>query len=605
MSSQKRPGRRDKNRMSTRSVPAALPRSASRSAGDDLPHLELLVGIDEALRSPDPLAFLMLASGIITTLDPRQQSPLRVETERPSLVELCETFMEAGFRQTDALLKVIGEMAGDDLLRERIRRSVAERRHAIPGWVVRLGEVRPYRAVEMTHVLRDGDNVVIGVALSGKRELSLVIYIDHNLGTLVKDAFVLGAPIDEVIVSWNAVDPLSGAETNELPLADARARITESIATGAMTFPPFETDSWPTCRPLVEWIVSMLPDDGHGYLRPEWSKRQLASLTESFFASKFGSPLDDEDHRSLVESLLWFATDYGPGDPLRWSPVAVEILLEDWIPRKLIAPADYLSKMPTVLRAFIRFSHAERKIPHDLTDDTLLAVDAWEPDYQESIGSPKHQGAMALLERLGALPGFDAEWDDPEWDDADGIEGLSPSGYMLDSLARSVGGMRALETLETDPLPDEPIDSTGIPDDVVGRVAEVGDQVDGCCEQLFDVEFRTASRRLLARVAVADPNIFRRKSSVVTTAAAICWIIGKANDSFDLYGSARSGRPRVKDLMAHFGLSGSVSQRAEPMVRAIGADWRFGRTTLGDAQLLVSRMRQRIIEARDLYQNGS
>ena len=474
MSSHKPPRRREKKRMSTRKATARPQWPTSRSEASELPHLELLVGIDEALRSTDPLA----------------------------------------------LLNVIGEMAGDDLLRERIRRSVAQRRHAIPGWVVRLGEIRPYRAVEMTHVLKDGDNVVVGVALPGRRELSLVIYIDHNLGTVVKDAFVLSAPIDEVMVSWNAVDPLSGAEMNELSLADARARIVESITSGAMTFPPYETDTWPACRPMVEWIVAMMPEEGSGYTRPDWSKRQLATLTKSFFASQFGAPLDDEDHRSLLESILWFGTDYGPGDPLRWSPVAVEILLADWIPRKLVAPADYLSKAPTVLRAFVRYCHAERQIPRDLTDDTIEAIDRWEPDYQLSIGSPRHQGAMELLERLGLLPGMDGEWDDEE--EPDGAEQLSHNEYMLDSLARSVGGMHSLDTLAMDALPDEPLDRTGIPDDIVSRVAEISKLVDGCCDDLFDEEFRTASRRLLARVAVADSGMFRRKSSAATTAAAIC-----------------------------------------------------------------------------------
>lgn len=263
---------------------------------------------------------------------------------------------------------------------------------------------------------------------------------------------VLSAPIDEVMGSWNAVDPMSGAEVNELSLADARARIVESITSGAMTFPPYETDTWPACRPLVEWIVAMMPEEGSGYTRPEWSKRELATLTKSFFASHFGAPLDDEDHRSLLESILWFGTDYGPGDPLRWSPVAVEILLADWIPRKLVAPADNLSKAPTVLRAFVRYCHSERQIPQDLTDDTIEAIDQWEPDYQPSIGSPRHQGAMELLERLGLLPGMDGEWDAE--DGPDGTEHLGHNEYILDSLARSVGGMRS----STNPLtaPESP-----------------------------------------------------------------------------------------------------------------------------------------------------
>ncbi|QGK48821.1 hypothetical protein [Mycobacterium intracellulare] len=81
--------------------------------------------------------------------------------------------------------------------------------------------------------------------------------------------------------------------------------------------------------------------------------------TDRFFTSPDGARLDDPDRRDLLESLLWYGTDYGPGDPLRWSPVRVEILLDDWIPRKIVAPVRYLAKAPELLRAFIRFAHAE------------------------------------------------------------------------------------------------------------------------------------------------------------------------------------------------------------------------------------------------------
>jgi hypothetical protein len=44
---------------------------------------------------------------------------------------------------------------------------------------------------------------------------------------------------------------------------------------------------------------------------------------------------------------------------MRWSPVKVEILLDDWIPRKIVAPAEYLAKAPDLLQAFIHFAHEE------------------------------------------------------------------------------------------------------------------------------------------------------------------------------------------------------------------------------------------------------
>lgn len=79
-----------------------------------------------------------------------------------------------------------------------------------------------------------------------------------------------------------------------------------------------------------------------------------------------------------LSSLLWFGADYGPGDPLRWSPAAVEILLADWIPRKLIAE-------PELLRAYVRFCHAERGIRPALTEQTVAVVHAHEE------GRPGHR----------------------------------------------------------------------------------------------------------------------------------------------------------------------------------------------------------------------
>jgi hypothetical protein len=191
----------------------------------------------------------------------------------------------------------------------------------------------------MTHVLGDGDNVMIGARLATGEELSVVVYIDHNLGTVTKDAFVVPESIQGLVELMKATTEDPDTTWNDLEPADARARITEAIDTGAITFPPFETDTWPACRPLVEWITRLLPPGGHDYQRPEWSDDQRRQLTERFFASPFACDLGGPDFDDLLDSVLWFGCDYGPGDPMRWSPVAVEMLLADWIPRKIVADA--------------------------------------------------------------------------------------------------------------------------------------------------------------------------------------------------------------------------------------------------------------------------
>src|SRR5262249_20351908 len=148
---------------------------------------------------------------------------------------------------------------------------------------------------------------------------------------------------------------------------------------------------------------------------------------------------------------------------------------------------------------------------------------------------------------------------------------------MLDSLRRAVGGEDALATLDEIPLPDEPFSWGPIPVDIHERVMEVLALLDRCCDERLDVEYRTACRRFLSHAAAEDPEIFRRRGGAETAAGAICWIIGKANELF-------TAQMQVKDLMGCFGIrQGSVSQRSEALLRAIGVDphTRYGGMDLG------------------------
>src|SRR5207302_9785901 len=102
------------------------------------------------------------------------------------------------------------------------------------------------------------------------------VYIDHNLGTVVKDAFVVAEPVAELVAFMREKADDPDTSWIDLRLADAKVRIAEAIDAGAMTFPPFESDTWPACRPLIEWITRLLPDGGTGYERPEWGEDELA-----------------------------------------------------------------------------------------------------------------------------------------------------------------------------------------------------------------------------------------------------------------------------------------------------------------------------------------
>jgi Domain of unknown function (DUF6398) len=549
-----------------------------------------------AVADPDPLHLLSYVSALLSAVGPRNSHPMVPhDADTATREELVAMFCDVPTPETTALLGVIAELAGDDeVLRTRIRRELATRPGVEPRWVARLPQTSAHRAVRMGHALGDGDNIFLGVRLADSYEVTAVVYIDHNLGTLVKDAFVVPESIEDMLAEYRR---LTADEANmaweDLSLADARVWLDEAIELGAITFPPLESDSWPACRPIIEWVIRGFPAGGSGYQRPQWEPAELAQLTDRFFASEWGRRLDDADHRDLLESLLWYGTDYGPGDPLRWSSVKVEILFGDWLPRKVIAPAGYLAKAPELLRAFIGFAHGVVGLPAELTDETLTTIDACAPEYLRFIGSPRPQGPAALLAMLGLDEGERAEM-------AGFGELPSHKGFKLDQLAREVGGRDQLDRLDATPLPDEPFEWAGIPDDVSAYVAEVLALTDRCCSELLDVEYRTASRRVLARVAAGDPAQFRRKARVETAAAAVVWIVGKANGLF------RTGpggiHIRVTDLMDHFELKGSVSQRAGTMLRAGGFSDDTYLVQLGSPDFLIAHRRQWVIRERDRFQ---
>jgi DNA-binding transcriptional ArsR family regulator len=568
--------------------PRATSRKRTTSARQRRPRREepdLIGQIAAALDENDPLPLLGLASALLAAVDPRSRNPFEPPSDGPSRERFVESFLAVPLAETSALLAAVAALSGDEVLRRRVGREIADRSHPLPGWLAGLPRAVSVRdAVEITHVLGDGDDVIVAVALPGGHVLTAVVYIDHNLGTIVKDAFVVADPLDAVVERVRAADD-TDIVARKLSPADARVRISDAIEDGAMTFPPCESDTWPACRPLIEWMAALLPAEGTGYRRPEWDDAAVADLTRRFWASPFAADVADPD--DLLSSLLWFGTDYGPGDPLRWSPVAVEILLLDWIPRKIVADADHLTGAPDVLRAFVRFCHHERGIRAALTEQTLAAIDAFAPEYQRLIRSDRLQGPQALLAAMGVPV-------KPEPED-------TLSEIMLDSLRRAVGGEAALDGLDADPLPEEPFAWNTVPTDVRERVNEVLGLVDGCCAVLLDEQYRTVCRRLLADAATADPDIFRRRGRAATAAAAICWIAGKANSLFDREPDTLT--LQVKQLAEHFGLTGSsVSQRTEPLLRAIGVDARqYGRMDLGTPRYLTGSRRARILALRDHY----
>ena len=176
----------------------------------------------------------------------------------------------------------------------------------------------------------------------------------------------------------------------------------------------------------------------------------------------------------------------------------------------------------------------------------------------------------------------------------------SISEIMLEVFARAVGGLEALQRLDDEPLPAEAFDWTGIPDDVHESVGEVLLICDEASVALFDVEHRTAARRLLADIVRGNPDVFRRRAKAVNGASSVLWIVANANESFGSW----SGGLLVRDLAQHLGVGAATpASRASTFLLAIGVDpyHRFGAMDLGSPRYLVRGAGRELITLRNRY----
>jgi hypothetical protein len=125
----------------------------------------------------------------------------------------------------------------------------------------------------------------------------------------------------------------------------------------------------------VRWLVRRSPSGAAGPVRPEWDDEARDRLVGQFLASPEGVSLSaDPDTQLLVDTLVWYGIDYTYGDPRLLSPVNVEILLGDWMPRKLMADAPTLAKLPGVLSAYVRFAHGQARVGEQSTRETVAAI---------------------------------------------------------------------------------------------------------------------------------------------------------------------------------------------------------------------------------------
>ncbi len=223
--------------------------------------------------------------------------------------------------------------------------------------------------------------------------------LDANFQGLVRQS-ALGTSIDELREIW--------AE-HELRIRDIDPQeASDLLANGLQWYddfidPPVYDDVPPMVNLLRARLRALPP--ARPIERPEVPAAERRRIARSFARSK--DAVAGADNELLAAWFIDFAVDYGAGDPLRWSPIAVETCLLDFFARKVIIDAETAPQVPDALRGFVRFAAARKKLSAAAVAETLDTVHRFEADFLAAMGDEATAGPGKLLAQAALREGVD------------------------------------------------------------------------------------------------------------------------------------------------------------------------------------------------------
>ncbi|MFF0265779.1 hypothetical protein [Kribbella sp. NPDC004536] len=283
----------------------------------------------------------------------------------------------------------------------------------VPEWVTRIAGFRLTSAIVSEDITGDGLSVVLDYD-DEQHPHTLVVFVDNNLGGIIKDVFV-GPPVDRVLDAYQ--------RGGRVTIRTVRPPIAAGIILQALgetrdyDDPPVSEDFEFFTGLLVNRLTQMPERPVRPPMRPLLSPRQREHLVEDFLESQQAVGLPD-DAADIVRLWIDHAVDHTVGGPLRVSGVLVELFLAHWLPRKVLADSTYFDAVPVVVKAWLEFAGEQANLPLDTIEEAVDAVDVWQPALE----------AAAMIDPVGSKPGERVFLDDATNDLEDAYRALAGLG---------------------------------------------------------------------------------------------------------------------------------------------------------------------------------
>ena len=527
----------------TSSAPSgALPPELAEALADLLDSFgdrEATTSFEADWRAAGMAAILRLATGDASLLGgsdlsgpPLDGPPAEVDELRTSMVEGIAAMVGQGHAEPNPILTSLA-LYGGPFREPAIERLAA---HGAP-----IDADPPARAVaahRVTTIPGDEEELVIELGYPGDPlmaggdadrpagpRVGLAVLLDTFAGRRPIDAVVcddVDGFLDEAITGSEQA-PLAptalGTLVTPIPVADALSVLAFAFwvfdhTMGAVDGLPEDSDLL-MIRPLLDHLLAAHPHPA--YESPEVAPAARREAVDTFTRwARDERPGVDAGALELADLLIDFAADQAD-DPLRWSAtVAINFL--QMACRQVIVPPEELAALPDLVRLMVRWSHDRNGWPADITKDTLAAIDQVQPL-------------------------FDAE--------------LEAQG-QLGPVEPPVGGAHP-----------EPVDDSRIPEGLRGRVAAMVEEATDRSVELFDLEFATLARRLIADAARRHNSPLARGKTSIWASGAV-YAVAQLNEIPG--GWSPLARPAAEITAALDGAPNTVANKARTLRQLLDAD---------------------------------
>lgn len=478
-------------------------------------------GLAAFLHGSSPIDLLQWVSAILSLDDDFSQKP----------AEFFEAMWDNPAPETTAVLWAAA-LLDEDKERVKLHRAELARRDDLPQeptWLAHLEQASVVNVIEATQYYGDVHYYTLELSVPHSAPLTVNVSIDLAGGNgSIYDCFLTEANAQQVMEIMSKDESMeSFGPTSQEGLADF---LSNAIWLDEITVDDGPGESWPTTRPLLRWVLSLLDNVPATVSSPGIIGRRIrleesdnSEAEETLAAFLDAVPLKKEE-ADAAETLLSITTNYTMADLYHWSPLRVEMALT-LVARKVMASDSFLRCFPRVLTKFVTWTGEVSGRPAHI---------------QRQLDSALKEEGKRFRKELEAQFDFDS------YDYGPDAIGLGP-------------GMPVPETsrfdaqLDDSPLPSEDTKLSALAPDVIAGVK----QWDALITEWFndhpevDPELLTSTRRLLSALAHDKPKQFSSTNATVERSVAalliavseinaVPFVVAQIQRDFDLRTSPRS-----------------------------------------------------------------